>query len=509
MAETEFYYKRIEAAISDLKSITASLRQLVEGTGFEGVFSELFNDAKDTDNQFESVWIDYLDIYKSRHKLQSLDDNQKEEVALNHKDIFDNLLKAVQDYSAGMSHLLPSLKALKGIINANLKIWSEYDKFMTQYVDVSWDSEDETHTQLVLTPLELFYAITFLNEPTVRAIFAHVGPGVLEEVLKAYHAKDKNAFCHIVKAKEVRPSDKLLDYLIAEKRELSLSGIMSLLPSEPSERIKLLDALNNNPVEDIFLEEWFDDASTHGEDLSIQDVINLFGESVVRSVGECCVNSKIPLKFRKKFMTLYNQARTTFTEIPNLSELTPCESENEIGLKIIDKLRISYIMKKIREAMEADSGNCITDIEMSNIVPSDIRKFNFPTRLAACVSPNLYANEKIAVLTEIYQVFGGSFENMTCDDFVYLFGASNKVPSTYNLPYYWCGDESTLKAILRILYIRQPRLLRTLILHVSDKKNGATGHDWGRNKDRVAYVDIEGAIANIVLRVTGKTLKKI
>lgn len=122
---------------------------------------------------------------------------------------------------------------------------------MTQYVDGSCNPDNDTSPRLVLTPAELFYALKFLDEQTVRAIFAHVNPGVLAAILKACQAKDKDAFCHIVKANEVRPSDQLLDYLIAGIRELSLSGIMSLFPSEPSERIKLLDAMNSNPVGDV------------------------------------------------------------------------------------------------------------------------------------------------------------------------------------------------------------------------------------------------------------------
>lgn len=141
---------------------------------------------------------------------------------------------------------------------------------------------------------------------------------------------------------------------------------------------------------------------------------------------------------------------------------------------------------------------------------NDTRRLVFPTRLDKEITQlKLYTPEKIAVLTEIYNVFGGQFEDMTSEDFVYLFGASNKVPSTYNPPYYWCGDESTLKAILKVLYIRQPRLLKQLILHVSDKEKGAAGHDWGKNKDKVSYRDVEKIIIDIIHRLSGKVLKEL
>jgi hypothetical protein len=510
MANTEYYYKRIEGAIAGLKSISAKLKELLDGTGLESVFSDMSKDAEGLDRKCESVWLNCLEDYKTSHKLESLDDSQKEAAALQNKEAFDVLITKLSENSAEMQPLLTAMKAYKDVHIEFLKLFSEYDSFMKQYVDDSWDSEDESQTQLVLTPLELYYALTFLNEPTVRVIFAHVSPGVLEDLLKAYQANDKDVFCHLIKAHEVYPSNQLLDYLVTGTRELSLSGIMSLFPSDPSERIKLLDAMNDDPVGDIFMEDLLNGGSSTVEDLTAPEISHMFGECVVRSVGEFCVNTKIPLRFRKKFMALYNQARITFSDIPDLSELTPCESENEIGMRIIEKLRINYIMKKIHEAMEADDDNRFREGETPNKIPSDSRSLSFPTRLDKEITqPQLYIHEKIAVLTEIYNVFGGQFEDMTSADFVYLFGASNKVPSTYNPPYYWCGDESTLKAILKVLYVRQPRLLKQLILHVSDKEKGATGHDWGKNKDKVAYRDVERIIIDIIHRLTGKALKEL
>ncbi len=510
MADMEYYYKRIEEAIAGFKSNTAKWNQLIDGTGLESVFSDMSKDAEDLDRKCESVWLNCLEDYKTSHKLESLDDSQKEAAALQNKEAFDVLITKLSENSAEMQPLLTAMNAYKDINIEFLKLFSEYDSFMTQYVDASWDSEDDSHTQLVLTPIELYYALTLLNEPAVRVIFAHVSPGILEDVLRAYQSNDKDAFCHLIKTNGIHPSNQLLDYLVAGTRELSLSGIMSLFPSDPSERIKLLDAMNDDPVGGIFMEDLLNGVSSTVEDMTVPEMSHVFGESVVRLVGEFCINTKIPLRFRKKFMALYNQARTTFTDIPDLSEIAPCESENEIGMRIIEKLRIGYVMKKIHEAMEADNGNRSRDAETPNKIPSDSRSLSFPTRLDREITqPQLYIHEKVAVLTEIYNVFGGQFEDMTGEDFVYLFGASNKVPSTYNPPYYWCGDESTLKAILKVLYVRQPRLLKQLILHVSDKEKDATGHDWGKNKDKVAYRDVERIIIDIIHRLTGKALKEL
>lgn len=138
------------------------------------------------------------------------------------------------------------------------------------------------------------------------------------------------------------------------------------------------------------------------------------------------------------------------------------------------------------------------------------RHLDFPSRLVNNSEPNrIFVDEHIPILTEIYNLYGGGFEKMTCEEFLYLFGATKEPPFNYDPPYYWSGDHSTMKALIRILYSPQPKILKSLILHSSDKELGVKSHDWGRNKNKVAYVDIETNIIDIIKRVTGKILKKL
>lgn len=144
---------------------------------------------------------------------------------------------------------------------------------------------------------------------------------------------------------------------------------------------------------------------------------------------------------------------------------------------------------------------------------SERKRLDFPTRLTSekLLSPSsISAQEQEPVLREIYNIYGGSFENMSCEEFLFLFGAAFvKQPASYHPPYYWLGNESAMKALLRILYIQQPRSLKELILHIADKETGVKGHNWSRNKNRVPYRDIEANIIKIVHRITGKTLKEL
>lgn len=95
MADTEYYYKRIEEAIAELKSNMAKWNQLLDGTGLESVFSDMSKDAEGLDGKCESVWLSCLEDYKTSHKLESLDDSQKEDAALQNKEAFDVDRKSV------------------------------------------------------------------------------------------------------------------------------------------------------------------------------------------------------------------------------------------------------------------------------------------------------------------------------------------------------------------------------------------------------------------------------
>lgn len=98
------------------------------------------------------------------------------------------------------------------------------------------------------------------------------------------------------------------------------------------------------------------------------------------------------------------------------------------------------------------------------------------------------------------------------EDFIYLFGGTGHPPVSYNPPYYWTGEESIMKALLKVLYKRQPRALKNLILSDEDKINGETSHDWSRNKTSISNDirdEVEEYIIQAVEKVCGAKLKPL
>ena len=179
-------------------------------------------------------------------------------------------------------------------------------------------------------------------------------------------------------------------------------------------------------------------------------------------------------------------------------------------------LRWSKISRKkvLERDKDHDANETVNEItpeplKVSNrIVKANGVRLPFPTRLVNN-SDKIYSQSYNKILGAIYEKYGLMFENMGKEDFIYLFGATNRMPQTYNPPYYWTADESLMKAMLRILYSMQPRVLKNLILHISDREAGKSSHDWGRNKNKVAYYDTERTIIGIVREVSGATLQEL
>lgn len=232
-------------------------------------------------------------------------------------------------------------------------------------------------------------------------------------------------------------------------------------------------------------------------------------------------DEEINIPFIEKILKLkYSEGYKTIQKLG----IKPLNLKKDISIDFIEKFTDSIneynevLFSRQSKNIESSTQNELDVMIQCQEVPTPIDRncnndnhLEFPTRLTNNPAPDRFIKEDyIPIMTEIYNTYGGAFENMSCcEEFLYLFGATSTPPSNYNPPYYWCWEEATMKALLRILYNHQPRILKSLILHISDKSTGEKEHDWGRNKNRVAYRAIEDKIVDIVKHCTGKNLKRI
>lgn len=220
----------------------------------------------------------------------------------------------------------------------------------------------------------------------------------------------------------------------------------------------------------------------------------------------------IPRFYRKKVLENYNQWRKDYPEAPdiNIPEESDFDMQNvaNVSSVLIDKWLINAIHKKMEEinSYTASNGNLVNTYNsdvVENRKANNTLRFKFPDRI------KVYSNHYNAILTEIYKYYGGGFEDMSCEDFIYLFGGTGKMPKSYAPPFYFMNDDARLKALIRILYVRQPRKFGNIILHISDKATGAIYHDWGVNKKGASYIDDEKLIQSIVSSIAGVKMESL
>ncbi len=385
-------------------------------------------------------------------------------------------------------------------------------------------SEEDPDNSLHLTAEELYAALTLIPIESVRNLLSSLPDSSFSVLYKKYKKSDRNGFIEAYESLGIHGIDNINKYLFPYLEKVypfysfSLGNIRRFLPI-------YVDMMSEIGVSDDVIDtmDSFSDFQD-GEFLTNLDI-----ESLIESQNRLFVSGiitkqhdpELPRRFKNKFNKIP-------TDHLKASSSTNCGEDSSNGLHLskrtinsIREFSNQWIIETLHRVIEGDI-ETMEDYELDSkietqdgIVSSEcILESNnnliFPTRLTSTPAPNrIYTEEQIPVLKEIFKVYGSYFEEMTCEDFLYLFGALKKAPITYNPPYYWTGDESMMKAILRIFYTRQPRLARSLILHISDKQSGFINHDWGKNKNKVSYLHIEDGIADIIQNITRKTLKRL
>lgn len=500
-----YYYQEVESALHKFKEVVQAMLSSYSNLNIPSI-----DRLKEFANMVEQFkWSNLNSEANLNLAEEELTDEQKETIALKNKDALDETINAfgeiVSDWGAmakRQSETNDALIALSKLSNEITIALMNYN--YDELADSSCDAKP-----IRLTSEELFCALSFLTNEQVRLVLSEQTPSNFSELFTAYN-KSKEEFIRIADEINIVP----------------MYGLRWILKVAFESRSSYIDFMNGQLSKDILMWSSFieDIAGSEnsllvsiaeslsmgeeidGETYEFNDLLAASDQNVSNLFFALYYIEDIPENLKKKIAKIYDKWKQGNPALPDIESRKAGSSlsqrMNNISISLLDK----WILSVIHEQMD------YPHIESSLTVrgTTTANHLEFPDRFISETSPSqIYAQEREPILTEIFKVYGSSFENMSREEFLYLFGASSKTPSAYNPPYYWSGEESTLKAILKVFYTRQPRLLKHLILHSSDRATGATTHNWGKNKNRVSYRDIERTIGSIIQRLTGKKLKEL
>ena len=208
-----------------------------------------------------------------------------------------------------------------------------------------------------------------------------------------------------------------------------------------------------------------------------------------------------------------------FSSIPKRYEAFVKKLEGLSGQKFdwfdVEELKQVFLTDNVAEPSSNQLSQSLPKVVVKNEQLRKMDPFTPPSRIRYNVSEGpLGVKEMKPTMEEIYEKFFADYiDDMSEADFLYLFGIELKMPETFNPPYYWNGEEDILKALLRILYVRQPQTFGIFFLGLKENtehgKYKMPSHDWSTNKNRVPYLDLQDAIIEIVKRKANKKLEKL
>ncbi len=463
-------------------------------------------------------WSQYQSVANLNLKEEELSDDQKEEIALASKESLDEdisflnfmayVIKSSQDYNR-------CLKKLEAISMEASQVFASISKNTL--------TTDEENPTLTLTHKELYYALTFLNEDQLRDTLYGQQPLVVDKLYNAILEKDFIAFQAALNEHQIIPIRLLKPILIGamnkvypyaeyiKSPELINSPFMNVLLDENGFSEEFLDYFDTvKEIQSLNSENM--SAMCASVDMDFEKLYKFKIQHITIAHKLLLCSMDIPRFYRKKVLENYNQWRKDYPEAPdiNIPEESDFDMQNvaNVSSVLIDKWLINAIHKKMEEinSYTASNGNLVNTYNsdvVENRKANNTLRFKFPDRI------KVYSNHYNAILTEIYKYYGGGFEDMSCEDFIYLFGGTGKMPKSYAPPFYFMNDDARLKALIRILYVRQPRKFGNIILHISDKATGAIYHDWGVNKKGASYIDDEKLIQSIVSSIAGVKMESL
>lgn len=507
----EYYYKEVEAAFDRFKAVCSNMLPLTKA------FSLPDTDVIKKMTTFQGfIWSKHPSVINHNLSEDELTDNQKEEIALSNKAEFDATLAGLNelcdlwDATLRNSDIIKS--AMKNIVNIIL------DSVESNLIyDYNGELKgDYDATPLILTAEELYWALSLLGQEKTRLVLSEQAPQVFDGLYNAFQ-KGKEAFT----------------YAFSNLTSAPMKGMRSLLMNSINDADSFLRFVEGKLMSDKRLLATIADEILGSGDSGLYKILNylLFGESVSdlnfmeiqtsyeNEVGKALTtaeNIKGLSRFENRSIQKIKDSLTN--EIPSIPSYQV--KEFDISSKLLDvitTLMDKWLILKIQE--KADENTQISPIdelkkEKSKKYSLSFDRLPVPTRFTENKIGSQYYE---AILRQLYSLYGYNFINMSEDEFVYFFEGTNKKPLSYNPPYYWGSDASSMKALLRILYssstgeTNSSRSFGRLILMPNDSNMEEPYHNWrGKHNLGVGRLTaLEKSLQDIVKNVTGKELAPI
>lgn len=369
-----------------------------------------------------------------------------------------------------------------------------------------------------LTYDELYYLLKNLDDYSVRIILSSDGNNIFHNVYKAFKTDDVDKFVKTCEDNLVKEANfqahkyivRVLRFMVKRNFKKQCIDTMDF----PEDSLIYTESLKISFIKfKVFdIEETIkilgnDDLSEVWEPYSkIFDIFKHIDNENPKSQSEIDLED-FEFEDPVKTMTAYRQYVTNII----ISSAKHDETVEDIESAILDRINNKTEASLSSEYIQQNEAAPIAETSTKSQKPRLPR----PTRLE---DNRIGTQYDLEILKALYNIYGSKFINMAEEDFIYFFEGSNKMPSTYNPPYYWNGEEQEMKALLRILYTKndggsnKSRAFGRLILMPEDRGSNNPYHNWGKGKHNLGLdrlQTIENNLISIIKNVTGITIPTI
>ncbi|MBD5351342.1 MAG: hypothetical protein HDR86_00745 [Bacteroides sp.] len=510
----EFYYHKVKETLEYLSNLISQNSDEALNPIMEYLPSELtdsFNGGEIIDSPV-FYW-----IYD-----ENLSDEEKEEIALNNRSAFDELIRLCSAFSEKMAEY----EKKHSLYNDNTQFLHTLFLTAISRQEIYHNTQDAVKDicPIILTTEELYWALKFLSSEQIRAVLSEQTPQIFSKLIKAFN-EGKDSFLTIINEVEYKPMSKLRWFLYAEIDKLD--PFLKYLEStqyENQEAYHLLieylvrdQSTGIKKASDELISLSLDDETSIDDCEKFCHNLTLMNNDLHKQVSNLLNLDIFTIPERKRIVSMYEEWCTLYPTSPSLdiaNDSTDSESYYQFMFKIKDRWVLENITKRMNQNGRIDSKD--TNNTTSNYIGlGEGKRISFPTRISK--NRPMELDIKKQIMDGLYSAFGSNLENyegdpITKEEFSYLFGGPEKRPVNYQTPYYWNTSAKQFAGLLRLLYFGQETGIDEIILLSTDKDKKKSSVKWSAKKQglgKTTLKPIEEQIQNIIFGATGARLSEV